>query len=247
VVDKKYNQRSLKRTTSSWRRRWWIQFILTASVWYDTIQYTWDWDKSKWGHWLFGGRVLIDEKSGQQNLRSIFNQTHHFVLRCLEAFVQKCCGGKFGWSVLVDSSPKLIFGTLRLRYSKTLTTNQLCRHDEGEKTVRGYISSSSLQLTNTWFKWTLLVLLWLLVSLYPRQCFEKVFHFWWAKSFVDTPCVAWLYSLDKFSLGLYSSRDIASATVLCVPFMYTISGAYSSNSNLHRLTKAKIWSIKFNC
>jgi len=36
------------------------------------------------------------------------------------AFVRKRCGGKFGWSVLVDSSPKLIFGTLR--YSKTLTT-----------------------------------------------------------------------------------------------------------------------------
>jgi hypothetical protein len=36
------------------------------------------------------------------------------------AFVRKRCAGKFGWSVLVNSSPKLIFGTLR--YSKTLTT-----------------------------------------------------------------------------------------------------------------------------
>ena len=43
------------------------------------------------------------------------------------AFVRKRCGGKFGRSVLVDSSPKLIFGTLR--YSSTLTTNQLCRHE----------------------------------------------------------------------------------------------------------------------
>jgi len=35
------------------------------------------------------------------------------------AFVRKCCGGKFGWSVLVDSSPKLIFGTSRyVKYSR---------------------------------------------------------------------------------------------------------------------------------
>ena len=27
-------------------------------------------------------------------------------------FVRKCCDGKFGWSVLVNSSPILIFGTL---------------------------------------------------------------------------------------------------------------------------------------
>jgi len=42
-------------------------------------------------------------------------------------FVRKRCGGNFGRLVLVDSSPKLIFGTLR--YSSTLTTNQLCRHE----------------------------------------------------------------------------------------------------------------------
>ena len=63
--------------------------------------------------------MLTDEKSGQIVLRSIFNPTHHFVLLCLDflavrmAFVQKRCGGKFGWSVLVDSSPKLIFDTSR--------------------------------------------------------------------------------------------------------------------------------------
>ena len=63
--------------------------------------------------------MLTDEKSGQNFLRSIFNPTHHFVLLCLDflavrmAFVQKRCGGKFGWSVLVDSSPKLIFDTSR--------------------------------------------------------------------------------------------------------------------------------------
>ena len=70
--------------------------------------------------------MLTDEKSGQNGLRSIFNPTHHFVNLCLDilavrmAFVRKRCGGKFGWSVLVKSSPKLIFGTLR--YCKTLTT-----------------------------------------------------------------------------------------------------------------------------
>jgi hypothetical protein len=68
--------------------------------------------------------VLTDEKSGQNVLRSIFNPTHHFVNLCLDilavrmAFVRKRCGGKFGWPVLVDSSPTLI----TLRYSKTLTT-----------------------------------------------------------------------------------------------------------------------------
>jgi len=67
----------------------------------------------------------MDEKSGQKILRSIFNPTHHFVNLCLDilavtmAFVRKRCCGKFGWSVLVDSSPKLIFGTLRyVKYSR---------------------------------------------------------------------------------------------------------------------------------
>ncbi len=70
--------------------------------------------------------MLADKKIGQNVLRSIFNPIHHFVNLCLDilavrmAFFRKCCGGKFGWSVLGDSSPKLIFGTLR--YSKTLTT-----------------------------------------------------------------------------------------------------------------------------
>jgi hypothetical protein len=60
----------------------------------------------------------MDEKSAQNVVRSIFNPTHHFVNLCLDilavrmAFVRKRCGGKFGWSVLVDSLPKLIFGTL---------------------------------------------------------------------------------------------------------------------------------------
>jgi hypothetical protein len=66
----------------------------------------------------------MDGKSGQKNLRSIFNPTHHFVLLCLDflavrmAFVRKRCGGKYSQSVLVDSSPKLIFGTSR--YVKVL-------------------------------------------------------------------------------------------------------------------------------
>ena len=49
------------------------------------------------------------------------------------AFVRKRCGGKFGWLVLVDSSPKLIFSTLR--YVKVLEVpSQLtcCVGNEGE-------------------------------------------------------------------------------------------------------------------
>ncbi len=69
----------------------------------------------------------MDEKSGRKFLRYIFNPTHHFVLLCLDflavrmAFVRKRCGGKFCWSVLVVSLPKLIFGALR--YCSTVTTN----------------------------------------------------------------------------------------------------------------------------
>ena len=61
----------------------------------------------------------MDEKSGQKFFWSIFNPTHHVVNLCLDilavrmAFVRKRCGGKFGRSVLVDSSPNLIFGTSR--------------------------------------------------------------------------------------------------------------------------------------
>ena len=71
--------------------------------------------------------MLTDKKSGQKILRSIFNPTHHFVLLCLDflavrmAFVRKHCGGKYGRSVLVDSSPKLIFGTMRYGIARTLS------------------------------------------------------------------------------------------------------------------------------
>jgi len=66
-------------------------------------------------------------------LRSIFNPTHHFVNLCLDilavrmVFVRKRCGGKFGWSVLVDSSPKLIFGTSRyVKYSRVPSQLTCC-------------------------------------------------------------------------------------------------------------------------
>ena len=55
------------------------------------------------------------------------------------AFVRKRCGGKFGWSVLVDSLPKLIFGTLR--YSSTLTTSKLCRHKFETSKVKIMVST----------------------------------------------------------------------------------------------------------
>jgi hypothetical protein len=86
-------------------------------------------------HCLFGGNVLTDEKSGQLFLRSIFNSTHHYVRFCLDilagrmAFVRKRCGGKFGWLVLVDSSPKLIFGTSRyIKYSRVPSQLACCAH-----------------------------------------------------------------------------------------------------------------------
>ncbi len=59
-------------------------------------------DRSKTPHLLFGGRVLMDEKSGQKFLRSIFNPTHHFVLLCLDFLAVRMR------SVLVDSLPNLI-------------------------------------------------------------------------------------------------------------------------------------------
>jgi hypothetical protein len=99
-------------------------------VWWPPVFKT---DKAKTWHWLFGGRVLTDEKSGQNFLRSIFNPTHHFVLLCLDvlavwmAFVRKRCGGKFGRSVLVDSSPKLIFGTWGMqKYSRVPSQLTCC-------------------------------------------------------------------------------------------------------------------------
>ncbi len=54
------------------------------------------------------------------------SKTHRLCRLCLDllavrmAFVRKRCGGKFGWSVLVNSSPKLIFGTLiyYVKYSR---------------------------------------------------------------------------------------------------------------------------------
>ena len=93
--------------------------------------------------------MLTDKKSGQKILRPIFNPAHHVVSLCLDFlavrrdFDRKCCGGKLGWLVLVNSSPKLIFDTSRYsrvpsqltfcarrstsRYS--VTTNLLCAQD----------------------------------------------------------------------------------------------------------------------
>ena len=91
--------------------------------------------RSKTRHCLFGRKVLMDEKSGQIFLRSILNPAHHFVRLCLDilaarmAFVRKRCGGKFGWSVLVNSLPKLIFGTSRyVNYSRVPSQITCCAH-----------------------------------------------------------------------------------------------------------------------
>ena len=69
----------------------------------------------------------MDEKSGQNFLRSIFNPTHHFVLLCLDflavrmAFVRKRCGGKLGSTSgrpFGHSSPKTQKNTIM--YCKTI-------------------------------------------------------------------------------------------------------------------------------
>ncbi len=70
---------------------------------------------------------MTDEKSGQNLLRSIFNPAHHFCRLCLDllavrtAFVRKRCGGKFGQSVLVDSSPNSSLVTLGTLVPSQLT------------------------------------------------------------------------------------------------------------------------------
>ena len=48
------------------------------------------------------------------------------------------------------------------------------------------------------------------------------------------------YSPAELSVGLYSRCDVASATVLCIPLIQTILGAYSSSSNLHRYTLSEV-------
>ena len=92
----------------------------------------------------FGGIKNV-RKIRSNFLRSIFNPIHHFVCLCLDilavrmAFVRKRSGGNFGWSVLIDSLPKLIFGTLR--YSSTLTTSKLCRHKFETSKVKIMVST----------------------------------------------------------------------------------------------------------
>ena len=92
-------------------------------------------DRSKRSHWLFWQESVDGQKIRWNFLRSIFNPTHHVVCLCLDilavrmAFVRKRCGGKFGWSVLVDSLPKLIFGTSRyVQYSWVPSQLTCCAH-----------------------------------------------------------------------------------------------------------------------
>ena len=73
------------------------------------------------------------QKIRSKFLRSIFNPTHHVVRLCLDilavkmAFVRKRCDGKFGWSVLVDYTPKLIFDTSRyVKYSRVPSQLACC-------------------------------------------------------------------------------------------------------------------------
>ena len=114
-------------------------------------------DVSKMSHWLFGGKVLMDKNSGQFFVRSIFNPTNHFVCLCLDilavrmAFVRKGCGGKFGWSVLVDSLPKLIFGTSRyVKYSRVPSQLTCCAR---RSTSRGNLLSEYHTVTTPSCPW----------------------------------------------------------------------------------------------
>ena len=75
----------------------------------------------------------MTDKNQVKILRPIFNPTHHFFCLCLDilavrmAFVRKHCGGKFGWSVLVDSLPRLIFGTsMYVKYSSVPSQLTCC-------------------------------------------------------------------------------------------------------------------------
>jgi hypothetical protein len=84
---------------------------------------------------------VIDYLTGRfdgRKIRSKFFKVHFqsspsFFCLCLDilavrmAFVRKRCGGKFGWSVLVDSLPKLIFGTsMYVKYSRVPSQVTCC-------------------------------------------------------------------------------------------------------------------------
>ena len=67
-------------------------------------------------------------------------------------FVRKCCGGKLGWLVLVDSLPKLIFGTSRyVHYSRVPAQLTCCVHRSTSRFSLEYrpASVSILPLTMT--------------------------------------------------------------------------------------------------
>jgi hypothetical protein len=79
-------------------------------------------DRIKRAHFSFGGKVLMDKKSAQIFLRSIFNPTHHSLPFCLDfladrrLLVGKRCGWKLGWSDLSIPCKRL-----HVRYYNTLT------------------------------------------------------------------------------------------------------------------------------
>ncbi len=107
--------------------------------------------------------------------------------------------------------------------------------------VRGYISSSSLRFINTSFMWKQWACVGTLSSRYHHQWCANDFHQCALNSSGSTPSIAWVYSLVLLSLGSYSSCKIAFATVLWIPFICIISGAYySSKSNRQWYTLSEV-------
>ncbi len=87
--------------------------------------------------------------------------------------------------------------------------------------VRGYILSSSFESMSS-----------------SHQFFETVIqHCFWQLLFLTI--VVWKLSAVWLTLGSYSSHETAPTTVLCMPFIWTISSPYSSSNNLHCYT----WSV----
>ncbi len=110
--------------------------------------------------------------------------------------------------------------------------------------VRGDILSSSLRFANTSFMWKQWACVGMLASLVLRQWCAKDFHLCTLNYSGSTPSIAWVYSLVVLSLRSYSSCEIASTTVLWIPFIYIISGAYSTKSNRQRYTLSEVSSTQ---
>jgi hypothetical protein len=93
-------------------------------------------DKSKKKEFVFGRKVLTDEKLAQFCFRSIFNPTHHSLpfrldfLADRSALVGQRCQGKLGWSNLSIPCQKLRVST------KIPSQTLLCMQTETKKITK---------------------------------------------------------------------------------------------------------------